>query len=77
LQPPSIASSTIALGSEVRGIHGKARARAVLDPLVDRQDAHVPCPAEPAVAEDLLEVPQRRVRAIGLRDDAIDEVWAR
>jgi hypothetical protein len=48
----------------------------VLDALVDRQDADVAGAGQPAVAEDLLEVPQRRVRAIGLRDDAIDEVRA-
>ena len=52
----------------------EARARRVLDALVDRQDRDVAGAAQAAGVEDRLEVAQHRGRPVGLRHDAIDEV---
>jgi hypothetical protein len=64
------------LGVEVHRVRREARARRVLDALVDGQDRHVARPAEPAVVEQPLQVAQRAVVAVGQRIDAIDEVRA-
>src|SRR6202034_57481 len=59
---------------EIGGVDCEAGAGAVLDALIDGQDAYVAAAPEPAVAENLLEATQRRVAAIALREHAVDEV---
>lgn len=59
---------------EVRRVRREARSRAVLDPLVDRQDAEIAGPSEAPVVEQGLEIAQRRDLAVAVRQDAADEV---
>src|SRR5581483_4660910 len=62
---------------EVRRVRREARARAVLDALVDRQDAQVAGPAEASVLEHRLQAAQDLVRPVRARDDLVEEVWPR
>ena len=62
---------------EVEGVRGEARAARVLDALVDRKDAHVAGAAQAAVAVQLLQVAQHLRVAVGLDEDALDEVGPR
>ena len=48
----------------------------MLDALVDGQDRHVAGAAEPAVAEQLLQVAQHLHRAVAARPHPVDEVGA-
>ena len=49
----------------------------MFDTLVDRQNRDVARAAQAAGIQDLLEVAQDDRRAVGLRDDAIDEIGSR
>ena len=62
---------------EVRGIRGKRRSRRVLDALVDRKDRHVAGAAQPAVAEELLEIPEHLGGAVTLAVHPVDDVGTR
>ncbi len=59
---------------EVGRVDREAGPGAVLDALIDGEDAHVPRAAKTAVSEDLLEIAECRVRAVAPRNDAVDEV---
>src|SRR3954449_5906882 len=65
------------LGIEVDRVGREARARRVLDALVDRQDRDVAGPREAAVVEQPLQVAQRRGGAVGAEPEAVDRVRAR
>ena len=58
LQPPSMASLTMFSRIEVDRVLGEARAGGMLDALIDRQDGDIARAAQPAVVEQLLEIPQ-------------------
>ena len=61
---------------EVERVGREARAAGVLDALVDGQDAHVAGAAEAPVVVERLQVAQHLRVAVGLDEDALDEVGA-
>ena len=77
LQPPSIASFDDLCRIEIDRVRREARAGAVLDPLIDGQDAEVARAAEATVIEQLAQVPERRGAAVGVHIHAVDEVRPR
>ena len=66
------------LGVEVARVRREARARRVLDALVDRQDRHVAGAGQAAVVDEPLQVAQHRAACGRVSThDAVDEVRAR
>ena len=62
------------LGVEVGGVRREARARRVLDALVDREDRHVARAGEAPRVHEPLEVAQHVAVAVAVDEDAVDEV---
>ena len=65
------------LGIEVDRVRREARGARVLDALVDRQDRDVAGAGQAPAVEQPLEVAQDVGRAIGVDEDAVDEVRPR
>jgi hypothetical protein len=61
---------------EVDRVRREARARRVLDALVNGQDRNEARPGEPAVVEERLQVPEHIHRAVGRDPHAVNEVRA-
>jgi len=51
--------------------------RGMLDSLIDREDREIACSGETAGVEEALQTAERHCRAVGLDEDAIDEVGSR
>ena len=64
------------LGVEIRRVWSEAGAGAVLDPLVDRQDAHIAGSGEATVLEQPPQVANRRRASVAVEQHAFDEVRA-
>ena len=62
------------LGVEVLGIRRKRCPCRVLDPLIDRQDRHIPGTGESTSAEEPLQAAQHPHVAIGQRVNTVDEI---
>ena len=62
---------------EVDGVRREARAARVLDALVDGQDRDVAGARQAAGVQQPLQVAQHVRRAVGVDEDAVDEVGAR